>query len=401
MERQPVRNAMDDKMPLLVLAWAMLIVLVTLFVLNASGYQGAQRLLSIDKDYANYWLASRLMLEGKVMNLFLGHDIYFAEMQAVFGPYYPWRSWSYPPSYLLLIFPLGLMPYGLSMLVFFAVTLAFYFHAISLLVQRVSPLAVVLLVPFILGNILYGQNGFMTGALILYGLGLRDRHPILAGLAIGLLTVKPQLGLLFPLLLLYERRWLVLATAAATTIALLMMSALLFGLESWIGFFQHTVPHQSLVMQALSGGFLDLLASAYGQARLVGLPFNEAIIWHGAFAVLVFGLWLWSLPRVKDPLGRAYCFAAAGILVTPYSLAYDLGATSALAALVASHISAHGAPANPKRLVFGLVATLPLLQLLIVWATDVSSSFILLFVGMLIVVFAAGAAHRGQVPVSH
>ena len=53
----------------------------------------------------------------------------------------------------------------------------------------------------ILRNGLVGQNGFLTAALIDGTLYLMPVRPILAGICLGLLSYKPQYGLLFPLVL--------------------------------------------------------------------------------------------------------------------------------------------------------------------------------------------------------
>ena len=47
-------------------------------------------------------------------------------------------------------------------------------------------------------NVTAGQNGFLTAALIGGTLGLMERRTALAGVCLGLLTYKPQFGLLFP-----------------------------------------------------------------------------------------------------------------------------------------------------------------------------------------------------------
>jgi hypothetical protein len=48
----------------------------------------------------------------------------------------------------------------------------------------------------------YGQNGFLTSALILGGLWPLPHRQGWAGLLFGLATIKPQLGLLIPIALL-------------------------------------------------------------------------------------------------------------------------------------------------------------------------------------------------------
>ena len=52
--------------------------------------------------------------------------------------------------------------------------------------------------PAAIWNVTAGQNGFLTAALIGGTLGLLERHPALGRDLLGLLTYKPQFGLLFP-----------------------------------------------------------------------------------------------------------------------------------------------------------------------------------------------------------
>jgi hypothetical protein len=49
--------------------------------------------------------------------------------------------------------------------------------------------------------ILAGQNSFLTLGLAGMGLALLDRRPWLAGMCIGLIAIKPQFGIVFPVVL--------------------------------------------------------------------------------------------------------------------------------------------------------------------------------------------------------
>src|SRR5882724_3100204 len=82
-----------------------------------------------DKDFANYWTAARLVLDGKTMDLFGPWEIYFAHLKGAFGDAFPWHNWSYPPHYLLLIWPLGFFGYKAGLLIFMAVTGALFIPA--------------------------------------------------------------------------------------------------------------------------------------------------------------------------------------------------------------------------------------------------------------------------------
>jgi hypothetical protein len=68
--------------------------------------------------------------------------------------------------------------------------------------------------PPVFFNVMYGQTGFLTGGLIGLGLVLLGRRPILAGILVGLASVKPHFGVLIPLALIAGGYWRVFAAVA-------------------------------------------------------------------------------------------------------------------------------------------------------------------------------------------
>jgi hypothetical protein len=299
--------------------------------------------LVTNRDFANYWLGSKLWLDGNVLDLFRGQKTYFNRAIEAFGPDFTWHNWSYPPHFVFFTLPLALMPLPASLVVSELVTLAFFLHASWLVERRLTGLTAVLLLPFILCNILFAQNGFLTGALMLYGLSLRGSRPILAGIAYGLLTTKPQLGILLPFLLLYERRWLVIASAAASALALVALSAVVFGMEAWSGYITHNLPYQTAVMRLLDGTFLEMMTSLYGGLRSHGWTADPAMAIHAPWAITGTLIFIWTLVVLQRPQARALSTLVATFIVTPYGLTYDLGALCALAA-IAVHSQVPGEP---------------------------------------------------------
>lgn len=313
-------------------------------------------------DFSNYWIASRLVLEGQTIDLFSGQDTYFRHMQAAFGPNYDWHNWSYPPSFLLMIWPLGLMPHAASMVVFLLLTVILFLHSISVVERDAHAIVPILLSMFLICNGYLAQNGFLTAALLLYGLGLRDRFPLLAGVALGLLTVKPQLGLLIPILLLYERRWSVILSASVTALLLVALSALVFGFDTWRGYLQHNIPYQGLVMTELSGVFLYMMPSTFGYLRSLGAEAGTAMFVHLLVAGLVFVAFIRGLPLVRTLSERTHLLLLATFLISPYALIYDMGALAAVAAITFARTkSVHGADTVWKTLL-ATAAFLPVLH---------------------------------------
>ncbi len=352
----------NGKRPLLWVAVGVGAVLLLFLYLIMGGLTDPNWIIWVDRDFSNYWIASRLVLDGKVLDLFSGQDVYFPHMQAAFGVDYPWHNWSYPPSYLFFVWPVGLLPHGAAMVVFLFVTMLVFLHSVYMTEPHLKPASAVLLVPFLFCNIITAQNGFITSAIVLYGLALRDRSPILAGIAIGLLTVKPQLGMLFPLLLLLERRWSVIVAAGVTSVALVLLSGLIFGWETWRGYLEHNMPYQTHVMTQFGGTFIHMTPSLFGALRSYLIPTTYALPIHLTFAALVVIVFCIGTLKTGAGIRRDFGFLLATFLVIPYSLTYDLGAISALAAIAAHQSAQEGTPAVLRRISFTAVAFLPLLH---------------------------------------
>jgi arabinofuranan 3-O-arabinosyltransferase len=168
-----------------------------------------------------------------------------------------------------------------------------------------------------------GQNGFLTAALIGGTLALLERQPVLAGFCLGLLTYKPQFGLLFPLVLIADRRWLTIVVAAAAAIALAVLSWLAFGSASWEAFL-HWMPITSRVVLTEGQADWSRLQSLFGLVRALGgsaqLAWMVQVI--GSIAVAAAIVYLWRSRAAFDL--KAAALAAGTLVVTPYLYMYDL-----------------------------------------------------------------------------
>jgi hypothetical protein len=128
---------------------------------------------------------------------------------ALFRPgeviYLNWPSYS--QTFLLVLAPLALMPYGYAFIVWDAVTLLGCVAVVYLIVRRTPAIALALASPFTAWNFIAAQNGFLSGSLLGLSLWFLDRRPVVAGIFIGCLTYKPQYGILFPIALVASRQW--------------------------------------------------------------------------------------------------------------------------------------------------------------------------------------------------
>ncbi len=169
------------------------------------------------------------------------------------APYVHDYFWSYPPHILLFIWPFGLLPYFLAFVLWTFVGLAtFLFAAASGGVER-KHLLFVAVAPAVAINVFIGQNGFFTAALLIGGLSNLDRRPILSGVLFGILSLKPQLGLLLPLVLAMHGRWRTIAAAAVTVIALVAATTLIYGVDIWIAYVNKMLPQQYYLQEHQTG----------------------------------------------------------------------------------------------------------------------------------------------------
>ena len=155
--------------------------------------------------------AGRLALDGNAAAAYDWPVHKAAEVRAVGHDFENYYGWHYPPPFLFVAAVLATLPYLAAAIGWLVATLAAYVAAMRGILGQTG-IFVALGFPAAIWNVTAGQNGFLTAALIGGTLGLLERRPVLAGICLGLLTYKPQFGLLFPIVLIADRRW---ATVAA------------------------------------------------------------------------------------------------------------------------------------------------------------------------------------------
>jgi hypothetical protein len=180
-----------------------------------------------------------------------------------------------------------------------------------------------LAIPMVLNNALVGQNGFLTAALIGGTLYLMPVRPILAGICLGLLSYKPQYGLLFPLVLIAAGQWRTFFSAGATTVAMVLVSWLAYGTESWQAFF-HWMPVFSQAFLVEGKATWWKLQSLYSLVRYLGGGEQLAwtLQWVLTVTVAVVLVVMWR-SRISYSL-KAAALATGALLITPYLFMYDM-----------------------------------------------------------------------------
>ena len=284
------------------------------------------------RDAINLWAGGLLARAGCLATIF-DPAAYWRATQAMFGHHFSMHTWSYPPAMLLLAVPLSLLPVVPAFLAWGAMgTALFWLGARMAGLGRAASL-IALASPAALESLLAGQNGAWCAALLLPGFVLLDRRPWVAGALLGALIVKPQLAALLPVCLLASWNWRAFVAAALSASALVGLSALAFGFESWIGFASQVLPfmrHEILEAPWYNGPYQSMIATPFMAVRWAGASLGAAYLIQAISATGAAALcWrAWREPGI-DPLGRAALTLALTFLATPYGYSYDMPALAA------------------------------------------------------------------------
>lgn len=323
-------------------------VLFVIFTSNGlNDFQGRP----IGSDFSNVYAAGTYVLEGKAAAPF-DWPSQFAREKAIFGADTQFYGWHYPPFFLFVAGALAKMPYALALAVWQGVTLLLYLISIrAILVSSPSPIRwegndrlwIVLAIAFpaVLVNVGHGHNGFLSAALIGGGLAALDKRPVLAGILFGLVSYKPQFGVLIPLVLIATGRWRTFAAAAATVAALIVVTTVAFGTEVWRAFFDSMHLTRAEILEAGGTGW-HKIQSVFAWVRMWGGGVTLAYVVQGVVALAAAGAlaWLWR-SRAAFAL-KAATLAIGAIIATPYSLDYDMMVLAPAIAFLAANGIARG-----------------------------------------------------------
>lgn len=277
----------------------------------------------VPTDYLNVYAAGKLVQAGTPSLAYDWAVHRAAEVAAMgrdFGGYF---GWHYPPLFLFAAAVLALMPYVPGLVAWAGATLVAYALTVrAILGDRVGALAA-LAFPATLWCFATGQNGFLTASLFGGALLALPTRPVLAGVLIGLLTYKPQFGLLVPIALVAGGHWRALAAATIATLALNAAALAAFGPGSFLAFW-HSLADTNQAVFAEARANLDKMQSVYGLLHGFGAP--PALAWaaQGIVTALaaVATAFAWRNPGLSYRLKAASLLALA-LIATPYAYVYD------------------------------------------------------------------------------
>ncbi|MGV2290632.1 glycosyltransferase family 87 protein [Trinickia sp. YCB016] len=282
-------------------------------------------------DFSVFWAASHVMLHGAAWQVY--DHLAFAKAEVALFDFFNsgnYMLWLYPPTFLLAVTPLALLPFPIAYFLFVAGSVALFTHS----VLRVSGLAqwvrgarvgalVVTALPCVFVDAVMGQNALLTAALAALAVYWIDRKPWLAGLCIGALAIKPQMALLFPFVLVAVRAWRVLAVAAISAAAFALVSVLVCGTDTLHMFLVNTTIGREFLLEH---GELFWFASPtlFAALRINDVPLLPAYIAQAAVAALAIAAACQVWRNTEDVRLRVAIFAVATLIANPYLWHYEL-----------------------------------------------------------------------------
>jgi alpha-1,2-mannosyltransferase len=235
-------------------------------------------------------------------------------------------SWLYPPTMGLLAVLQACLPLGPS----FFLWRGLYFIISALLLRRAGlgwPAIIAGLAgPAACLDLYNGENGTLTGGLLASALLMLNRKPLTGGALMGFLSIKPQLGLMLPLILLRRRFWPALFGFALCVAVMVLLTLPLAGFHSWVWFFSGS-RHSSVNMISVpfSHYFPAIGDTMFFMARSFGA--SLALAWAlqaGTAGLAAACIWqVWGVQGTL-PVPRMAVTISLAALLMPYGFLYDL-----------------------------------------------------------------------------
>jgi len=290
------------------------------------------------QDWMVFYTAARAFLDGNLSVIFDGADL----TAALNTRFIDWlasplllQPWVYPPSFLLLFMPFGLLPPAASFVLFQATGLVAAIVAVLRYAKTrhcrqmlISSLLISPAVPF---NVIYGQNALFTSTLLIAGFGSLVRYPLLSGALLGLLTYKPQFWLMVPVALVAARQWRSLASAIVVALFIALVSLAVFGAEAWRAWLDLATGGEQYQGWAVTGRRNGI--SVFACAILLGAPAMLSNLVQAA-AITVSAAFVYCAFRQSARGSLSLCVLLAGtILAAPHASAADAVLLEASAAL--------------------------------------------------------------------
>lgn len=316
----------------------------------------------IGRDFVNIWHGGEMAGSGKADQVY-DRDTYrniLKEKVGITGIF----AYSYPPHMLAASIPFGWLSYLGALALWSSGTLAlFWYAARPWLAQAGLPSWIILFFPATLINIDSGHFGFLIGALVLIGWWNARKRPLMSGAAFAVMTVKPHLGVLVPVLLAVYRCWKTVFWAGVGTVALVVASALFFGWDLWAIWIKSTLPFQASLIGVNDPtlAYLFMMPTVGRMAAQYGLSSSAIFGAQIGFAVVALSLLIYGWRRGIDVADLGLLSILVTFILLPYVFTYDMVAFDLAVLVLATR--ANSLLSGWEKTVLGLTFLVPAIHL--------------------------------------
>jgi len=287
----------------------------------------------VSGDFTGFWTAGELALEGHPADAYREMPHFFKELALHGDTTRLYISFFYPPIFMLLCAGFAFLSYFPALCLWLGSTFVCYAAALRALLPKSlgkgsNVWMLFLGYPAVMVNVGFGQNGFLSTALLGGAAVWLDRRPELAGICLGCLAYKPQLGIIVPLALAVARRWRVFMVASMTVVAMVLVSTLAFGIGIWGPFLADMSVAQHNWLEAPVPSYLQFLITVFGAVRLhdgsLALAYALQVIVTVAAIVMLIGALLMRPAGARSGRAEGAAIAACVPFCSPFMLEYDL-----------------------------------------------------------------------------
>jgi len=263
----------------------------------------------------------------------------------------------YGPQVSLFFYPFAKLPYAyaltvwllLNVLIYEACCYAVWKHCPNLAEHGFTVILAAIAFPGISQLLAWGQtSGLALLFFTLAYLALRNKQDFLAGLAVGCLVFKPQLGLAAGVVFIFTKRWKVVGGAILSAFVQLAIGSLYYGTATMRNYL-HALTRTGQIMALLEPRPYQTHSLRTFWTMIIPWPsIAFALYLATAVVVLVLLVQCW-----KSTSGLEIKFAAlliATVLVSPHLTVYDLVILAPAFLLLSDWALAHPAAQQSPRL---------------------------------------------------
>jgi glycosyl transferase family 87 len=285
------------------------------------------------EDYAHFYALGRVALAHDAAGLYDSAAQTAIIAAAIPDARPPTFVPVYGPQVALVFAPFALLPYLVSLALWWTVSIALYLACCWQFWRRCPELAgptprfllFALAYPGFWELIVHGQTSVLVlGCFTMLWTALRNpgapRH-VLGGIAMGLLFYKPQLGIAAAVVLLASGRWRMLAVAALTVCVQFALVWAWFGGGAIVEYTRmlRLLPGVSALLEPN----LSQMCSLRGFFQLLGVPEAWGLVPYAASSAVVLAVLVRAWRSRPPAIGFALLLLAT-ILVAPHATVYDL-----------------------------------------------------------------------------